>query len=83
MWQMAVIAMFQMAIEYTYKLFNSNDVQNLPKFGFLFENKPSGNTGLQCLQHRRTVPKFAWCAYIQTKLQEAFTPSAPQDSDLR
>jgi hypothetical protein len=33
---------FQMVIKYT-KIFHSKALQNLPKLGFLVENKPSGN----------------------------------------
>jgi hypothetical protein len=34
----------QMIIKYT-KIFHCKTFQNLPKFDFLFENKPSGNPG--------------------------------------
>jgi hypothetical protein len=33
-----------MAIKYI-NIVQSKDLQNLPKLGFLFENKPSGNPG--------------------------------------
>jgi hypothetical protein len=33
-----------MTIKYT-SIFHSKGLQNLPKFGFWFENKPSGNPG--------------------------------------
>jgi hypothetical protein len=35
---------FQMAIKYN-NIFHSKALQKLPKLGFLFENKPSGNPG--------------------------------------
>jgi hypothetical protein len=35
---------FQMAIKYI-NIFQSKTLQNLPKLGFWFENKPSGNPG--------------------------------------
>jgi hypothetical protein len=35
---------FQMAIKYI-SIFQSKTLQNLPKLGFWFENKPSGNPG--------------------------------------
>jgi hypothetical protein len=51
----------QMVIKYT-KIFHSKTLQNLPKLGFLFENKPSGNPAFRCKKGDEKNP--LWARYV-------------------
>jgi hypothetical protein len=50
---------FQMAIKYSI-VFESKDLQNLPKWDFWFENKPSGNPGWQPWFGNPSLATLVW-----------------------
>jgi hypothetical protein len=60
---------FQMAIKYTI-IFHSKALQNLPKFGFLFGNKPSSNPGIEFCCHM-DVPTYVLLDFSQDGVRPA------------
>jgi hypothetical protein len=59
-----------MVIKYT-KIFHSKTLQNLPKFGFWFENKPSGNPAFDWVMLPNVVGGHFWTQKVWQQIRLA------------